>query len=618
MKFRILVFIFLSHFIDLKASPTKLNYNDCRFIGNNTASVELFCNRFRVKHTINDCFSIFLNSSLTTVNRPNVNLLKFDDCGTDSKHINISSSFFNRFPKLSVLDLTNLTIKSIELNFVDENNRIEIVNASKNDLSEMPKSTFNHMPRLKKLDFSYNKIKMIHSKNFEGAIKLTEINLSNNILMILSGESFSTLENLEFLDLSENQIQTIDNNLFVKNVNLKSLNLKGNPIKRFNLNAFSPLAHSLEIQIVCKQIESLEINCRNIKFHIDEEDTLENVRIFNVSDCRAEKLLGFLHKLSDQVDILDLSFNSIDEINVSMFERFTNLHSLDLSHTNLSRIGFDTFSYQTKLRSLDVSFNRLTDVDATIFCRKFFHLETLNLENNLLTAIDNVTSINFSHLNWLAVSKNRFQCEYLAKFLNGWKNVERLQLAGNPSRYQMNIEGIDCYLNQSKSTIGEKRTGDTLIDEHLSIYRNNINNDECKNLKSLQLWTFGFVAVLLFIIFINFITIAVLCRKCRKRRLTKRRRSISNGINNIQMTERKVKNVFEKRKPEETESENDYEEIGAQRAILNTSANLNAWIIPNSSANLNTRDNLNSNSNPNPNQIFYDVPRFSTLQKSYL
>lgn len=565
------------------ASPSKLNYNNCRFV--DRTSVELFCDRVKVNHSTNDCYSIFLNSSSMELNRPQVDLLKFNDCGTDSKHINISSSFFNRFPKLRVLDLSNLTIQSLHVNFLDINNNLEMIIASRNDLKDLPKTTFNRMPNLMTVDFSHNKIKMINSNIFEGAIKLTMINLSNNILIILANEAFSSLENLEFLDLSANQIRTIDNNLFVHNRKLRSLNLTGNPVMRFNFNAFSPLDNALQVQVPWKQIESLHINCRNIYNHfknLDKKNTFENLRIFNISGCRDSKFIGFLDKLGANVEILDLSYNFISKLTVDIFERFTKLQSIYLSHTNLTSIGFDTFSYQTRLISLDLGYNNLLDL--TIFSRKFFHLEVLNLEGNQLkSSIDNITLINFPNLNWLAISKNQFSCDYLAQFLNRWANVEKLQLLNNPSRYQMNIEGIDCYMSQLNSKRNEK-SFENVTDkknEHKNVFRN-MTSDKCTDEKSQQIWTYGIIGTLLFIILLNFITIAVMCRNSKQKHCDRK----DKITNQIQMTERKIEKVTQKKRTNVQDTENQYEEIGFQ--------------------------------NSHTNQSMYDVPRFNTLQKSYL
>ncbi|XP_055301872.1 toll-like receptor 6 [Sitodiplosis mosellana] len=588
MKFRIFFAILLWFFIKLEGSPSKtIDYNDCRFIDNTTASVELFCGRANFKHSNNDCYSIFLNSSSMAIDRPKVDLLKFDKCGPDSRIINISSSFLKRFPKLRVINLSNLSINTLQLNCMDSNNGLETINdliISRNDLVEVPKSTFNLMPNLTTVNFSHNKIKMIFSKHFAGAIQLTMINLSNNIVSILSGEAFSQAYNLEFLDLSVNKIQTIDNNMFVNNGKLKHLNLNLNPVKRFNFDNFSPLANSLEVQISWNQIESLNINCRHLNHHfksINEEYTFKNVRIFNVSGCRGEKFLEFLDNLNGNVEIFDFSYNFIDKLMAGVFERFTNLKALHLSHMNLSNIGLDTFSYQTRLKLLDLSYNGLTNVGPTIFSRKFFHLEHLNLEGNQLITIDSVTSINFPNMIWLSISKNQFSCKYLTRFLDKWKSVEKLQLAGDPSRYQMNIEGIDCYFTQIGSKPDDNLNEFGKSDKNLNQFRQITNNEECTNEKLLLIWTYGIIGALFFIALFNFIAILFMCRKSRRRRL--------NGENHFtdQITAgREIEKRTNKGKAKEKEIENIYEEINLQCS--------------------------------NSNQSQYDVPRFTTMQKSYL
>lgn len=44
----------------------------------------------------------------------------------------------------------------------------------------------------------------------------------------------------------------------------------------------------------------------------------------------------------------------------------------------------------------------------------------------------------------MGIAKNQFSCEYLAKYLLQWENLQFIQ---NPSK-QINIGGIDCYYNE--------------------------------------------------------------------------------------------------------------------------------------------------------------------------
>lgn len=118
---------------------------------------------------------------------------------------------------------------------------------------------------------------------------------------------------------------------------------------------------------------------------------------------------------------------------------------------------------------LDLSYNDLNSIDFHLFLRNFQHLESLNLEGNNLTEIDTITRVHFPNLSALGISKNRFTCDYLAKFLLQWHD---LKLVHNPSSNQMHIGGADCINgNQTTENMTTNKnntngTSNTIVSEH--------------------------------------------------------------------------------------------------------------------------------------------------------
>lgn len=401
-----------------------LDYNNCHFTQTPISIVELFCDKTKLKHFESDCYSVFLSPTPPVTGRPAVDILKFADCEKSMKLINIASSFFDRFPKLRFINMSNLMINRIQLN-VNRNtsNYLEIFNASKNNLTEITLMMFKMMPNLIEIDFSSNSITTINAKHFQGATKLKTINLSDNGLRFMEDNPFAMLPNLEYLNLNMNDIQKIDNNLFVKNDNMKHLNLMDNPLKWFDFNAFSSMVNLIELQIHWDQLLSLDISCQRsicpFQQFIDAY-MFDNLQIFNASGNHHRNITDVLNRIGLHLQVLDLSGNFIDALSADYFDRFDNLKELTLKHMNITSIQFDQFS------------------------KAFSHLEILNLEGNELTAIENVTLGNFPNLKSLAISKNQFPCDYLDEILSQWKNFSKLLLVRNPTSYHINIEGIDC------------------------------------------------------------------------------------------------------------------------------------------------------------------------------
>lgn len=151
--------------------------------------------------------------------------------------------------------------------------------------------------------------------------------------------------------------------------------------------------------------------------------------------------------LSPNLEVLNLAFNPLFDINDQTFERFSNLKSLNLSACVIkSKNIFNTFFHQTQLIELDLSYSGWSDeIDFSNLTRRFKNLEVLNIEGNYLHTVRGLKSSIFPKLKTLGLSKNQFSCRYLATLLDGWSN---LNLIYNPTE-KTHIDGIDCILNDS-------------------------------------------------------------------------------------------------------------------------------------------------------------------------
>lgn len=143
---------------------------------------------------------------------------------------------------------------------------------------------------------------------------------------------------------------------------------------------------------------------------------------FNISGNQLRNVYDVIEFFESSVEILDLSFNFLGNLNSITFSRFRNLRNLILSHSNLTYIPLNAFLELSLLRILDLSHNDLSSLD---FGDKVFsQLHTLHLDFNRLTEIDSVTPEKFPSLNKFTVTNNKFSCTYLEGIYRLWSNLE--------------------------------------------------------------------------------------------------------------------------------------------------------------------------------------------------
>ena len=130
------------------------------------------------------------------------------------------------------------------------------------------------------------------------------LNISQNFLTEITSKTFHYQPNLVFLDLSSNKINYIGQNSF--SVHLILLNLGGNHITIVESMAFQGL----------KSISILDLSHQNIS-----------------------NIYGILATMSLSVKLLNVSYNSIEWLNIPDLDKLSNLATLDLRHNPITRLS---------------------------------------------------------------------------------------------------------------------------------------------------------------------------------------------------------------------------------------------------------------------------------------
>lgn len=179
---------------NVSASP---NITDCEYIDGNDLKVKLICDSIPADG--NDrCFNKYIKSNL----EKRVILLKTGNCTTET----FDSSLLEKFQGMQELDISNLELVTLP-NTLEHIEKMQVFNASGNQLKSIPKGLFGQSNDLETIDFSDNKIEKFELSSLsKNAPNLKELFLEGNNLTDFGNTTGVVFPNVTVLTLSEKQI----------------------------------------------------------------------------------------------------------------------------------------------------------------------------------------------------------------------------------------------------------------------------------------------------------------------------------------------------------------------------------------------------------------------------
>lgn len=376
-------------------------------------------------------------------NKHMIDAIRFENC-----HLNhIPYDTFKSYPFLRVLDISNLSINSLQPeHFIGAKRPWELF-APNNNLNEIPPFLFMHAGSVIKVDLSYNHFQHIDARTFVRSTNITMLDLSGNRIEVLNERTFNGLVNLTHMSLADNKISEIDAFAFDGLRKLFLLDLSNNRVTILKNGTFANLTKLNHLQLSFNRINQIEPLAFATAHSLLRLDLSHN----NITD---EQLFDNLYNLQH----LDLSHNPINELGIGTFAKLDKLEYLDLKHTNLTTIELGTFSHQRGMVSLDLSENNLKSLDFGLFLPAFRYLESIYLDGNHLSELDGFSNSLFPRLNSLGITNNNFNCSYLKRFMRSvdWEQI-RLPVDRMPLNiHQTNIRGVACDLTD-RNTFGEEK-----------------------------------------------------------------------------------------------------------------------------------------------------------------
>lgn len=271
-------------------------------------------------------YKAFTNTRLQKLNMSQVQLTSLDKLGNGN---------------LTIIDFSFNNITEINSKVFEELFHLRSLNLSNNYIHQLQPTVFKDLVKLKELRLGTNKIRYIPKNIFDNLKRLEILDLNHNLLRRIDG--FDMLESLQQLILEDNHIKIIPSGPAMPR-SLLILDISSNPLRFIGPNSFSNL----------KNLTSLDMtNVHNIQFKHNIFEHLTSLEVLRMQYNHMLSLGNLTFPLSTKS--IDLSRNSIKEVNSTQFDYLINLEYLNLSRNKIKNISNAFASLLPLIRDVDIS-----------------------------------------------------------------------------------------------------------------------------------------------------------------------------------------------------------------------------------------------------------------------
>lgn len=367
----------LSFWLILYGSLLQCRANDttmCQRFDARTKSLERYCENGRQTNRPQNCAALQMQSIETY----QVAELKMTGC--DYYAVSEALIKYKYVTSVTVQYSRNFDV-SVRLD------RLKALNASQNAIEIIPMDLFSRVPELESIDLSHNVLAQLEWGSFQHARNLRQIHLAHNLLRTIQPEIIVRLNNLESIDLRANQLYSIPD--YSGNKHLNVIDLQENPITAYdcfhmstmqtvavhltwsNLATFDGAWHCKGKHILIQRnigaaaaAEGLFPSESHGKFQLHCNDrSFKNLREFVAGQNAFQNIVEILPCFDATLELIDLSGNSVMQLDSNVFRRFNRLKLLRLTNTNLQRFDFNLIPQPNRLNSLDLSLNSNLHLD---------------------------------------------------------------------------------------------------------------------------------------------------------------------------------------------------------------------------------------------------------------
>lgn len=322
--------------------------------------------------------------------------------------IGLEQDSFSEFPSLHDVVINDSTIiKADPLVF----NKVDRVNIQNTEFLFKPQFNSDQLEEL-----VCNNCNLTEMPSLENLRNLVVLNLTNNKIAFVDEKTFANLDMLVEVSLAYNKLTSIPVNTFANNV-LETLYLDGNDFSNIKLNSSS--LESLSLQ--SSHLTEFDMSLTKVVSQL-------NLRDNDISTVTSD-LLGTMPDL----DVLDVSFNSIKSLDASVFSKNKNLGKIILDNNLL--LSLPNFYLEGDDESFIIEYFScnncgLTSISKEVFAN-MYEIETLLLARNELEIIDENSFSNLEEVQKIDLSDNQIRMIGKNTFASNYELLV-IHLAGNP------------------------------------------------------------------------------------------------------------------------------------------------------------------------------------------
>ncbi|XP_063228922.1 chaoptin [Bacillus rossius redtenbacheri] len=289
---------------------------------------------------------------------PVMNSLLLLDLGYNRLGDSLQRGSFANLLTLQTLDLAGNGLSAPPWESLADMSTLQYLYLQENNLTFLSKGAFGRLPVVFELNLANNNINNISTRAFEGLLQLLTLNLTGNNLFSIPNGAFQGLVSLRTLDLSYNKLEKLDNktnSLLEDCLSLENVNLSHNRISFVTRKTFPS---SPWIPYRLRQVDLSHNTMPVLTFDLTVGTA--KLEVLNVSYNAINEIRRYVLGNMTALRVLDMSHNQLQDLPDWALGPPRNLSELRLAHNSLSRLPSEALlSLRGRLSLLDASHNLL-------------------------------------------------------------------------------------------------------------------------------------------------------------------------------------------------------------------------------------------------------------------